>query len=194
MKKTLPVARARWCDIDDIVDLVAGALARTGTGAWLVPDVHRRRRVLRAVTRIWTEHALLFGEAYLASDRTAAAVWFHRYGPIPPPPGYGERLAVACGDYLDRFLRLDEVLAARRPTGPHNHLAFFAAVPEPRRGDQSGTLLATSRARMDASLLPSYTEATTPTERDLYARHGYVAHGSFTLPDGTTAYPMWRRP
>ncbi|MGS2618589.1 GNAT family N-acetyltransferase [Micromonospora sp. LZ34] len=150
--------------------------------------------VLSAVTRIWTEHALLFGEAYLASDRSAAAVWFHRYGPIPPPPGYGERLAVACGDYLERFLRLDEVLAAHRPAGPHNHLAFFAVAPRPPRANPAGALLATSHAWIDSSSLPAYTEATTLADRDLYTRHGYVAHGSFPLPDGTTAYPMWRRP
>ncbi|WP_158566404.1 hypothetical protein [Micromonospora craterilacus] len=47
---------------------------------------------------------------------------------------------------------------------------------------------------MDASLLPFCTEATRLADRELYAGHGYVAHESFTLPDGTTAYPMWRWP
>ncbi|MFG3715205.1 hypothetical protein ACIBTZ_29790 [Micromonospora sp. NPDC049460] len=194
MKETLPLGRARWCDIGEVVHLVAAALATSAIGAWLVPDECRRHDVLRAVTRIWTEHALLFGEAYLLDDHSAAAVWFHRYGRIPPPTGYGERLAVACGDHLDRFLCLDGVLAAHRPTGPHNHLAFFAATPDRRGVNRAGALLTTSHARMDHALLPAYTEATTLTERDLYTRHGYVAHEPFTLPDGSTAYPMWRSP
>ncbi|MFU8852288.1 hypothetical protein ACNAW0_15070 [Micromonospora sp. SL1-18] len=192
MSNTLPVCRARWRDIPDIVDLVVDPFAGSTVGAWLVPDERRRRDVLSAVIRVWTEHALLFGEAYLLQDHSAAAVWLHRYGPIPPPTAYGERLAVACGDHLDRFLRLDEVLSAHRPAGPHNHLAFFAVAPSPRRLSRATTLLANSNARMGQALLPTYTEATTIAERDLYARHGYVPHEPFHLPDGTTAYPMWR--
>lgn len=194
MNNSLPVERARWCDIADIAELVAESLARDPIGAWLVPDECRRRDVLTTVTRIWTEHALLFGEAYLLNDRSAAAVWFHRYGPIPPPTGYGERLAVACGDHLDRFIQLNDVLGTHRPAGPHNHLAFFAVTPSPRPISRAATLLATSNAWMDRGLLPAYTEATTTADRDLYVRHGYVSHEPFTLPDGTIAYPMWRNP
>ncbi|OKI47436.1 hypothetical protein [Micromonospora sp. CB01531] len=194
MSNTPPVCRARWGDIPEIVDLVAGPFAESAVGAWLVPEGHRRRDVLAAVIRVWAEHALLFGEAYLLKDHSAAAVWLHRYGPVPPPNDYGERLAVACGDYLDRFLHLDDVLRAHRPVDPHNHLAFFSVAPVPHRNRRAATLLATSNARMGQGLLPTYAEATTTAERDLYARHGYVPHEPFSLPDGTIAYPMWRYP
>jgi len=190
----MPVCRARWRDIPAIVDLVVGPFAESAVGAWLVPEGHRRRDVLAAVIRVWTEHALLFGEAHLLKDRSAAAVWMHRYGPVSPPNGYGERLAVACGDYLERFLHLDDVLHAHRPTDPHNHLAFFSVAPVPHRDRRAATLLATSNARMGQALLPTYAEATTTAERDLYARHGYVPDAPFSLPDGTTTYPMWRVP
>lgn len=190
----LPVCRARWQDVPDIVDLVAGPFAGSAVGAWLVPDDRHRRLVLTAVIHIWIEHALLCGEAYLLQDRSAAAVWLHRNGPVPPPAGYGERFALACGDYLERFLHLDQVLDTHRPDGPHNHLAFFAVAPSPRRGRRASTLLTMSNARTSQARLPAYTEATTVVERAFYARHGYVAHDPFALPDGTTAYPMWRRP
>lgn len=194
VNNNLPVRRAHWQDLPDMVDLFVDPLALSDIGAWLVPDAPRRRDVLSAVIRIWTEHALLFGDAYLLQDRSAAAVWLHRYGPIPWPGACGERLAVACGDYLDRFLHLDDVLRARRPGRPHNHLAFFAVAPTPHRTRRAAALLAMSNARMGQALVPTYTEATTITDRDLYARHGYVPEEPFALPDGTTAYPMWRRP
>ncbi|MGY0003990.1 hypothetical protein [Micromonospora sp. I033] len=194
MNHALPVCRARWHDITDIVDLVAGPFAASTTGAWLVPDERRRRDVLTAVVRVWTEHALLSGEAWLLQDHSAAAVWLHQYGPMHAPTGYGERLAVACADYLDRFLHLDDVLAAHRPVAPHNHLAFFAVAPQPYRTRRAASLLAASNARMGQALIPTYTEATSAADRDLYARHGYVAHQPFVLPDGTTTYPMWRSP
>lgn len=87
MSTALPVVRARWCDIGRIADLVAEALAPTALAAWLVPDKSRRLPVLAAVARIWTEHALLFGDAFLLPDGSAATVWFHRYRPIPVPTG-----------------------------------------------------------------------------------------------------------
>lgn len=194
MHNTTPVCRARWQDVPDIADLVAVPFAASAVGAWLVPDERHRRGVLTAVIQVWIEHALLCGEAYLLQDRSAAAVWLHRYGPVPPPAGYGERLALACGDYLDRFLHLDEVLDAHRPDGPHNHLAFFAVAPGPYRIRRAGTLLAMSNARMGQARLPAYAEATTVTERAFYARHGYVSRDPFPLPGGATAYPMWCRP
>jgi hypothetical protein len=194
VNRSLPVCRAGWRDISDIVDLVAGPFAESATGAWLVPDGHRRRAVLTAVVRVWTEHALLCGEAYLLLDRSAAAVWLHQYGPAAASIGYGERFAVACADYLDRFLQLDDALAAHRPAAPHNHLAFFAVSAQPHRIRRAAALLAASNARMGQARLPTYTEATTPADRDLFARHGYVAHQPFTLPDGSVTYPMWRSP
>ncbi|MEU1685436.1 hypothetical protein [Micromonospora sp. NPDC005707] len=194
MNHALPVCRAGWRDIGDIVDLVAGPFAESATGAWLVPDDRRRRKVLTAVVRVWTEHALLCGEAYLLRDRSAAAVWLHQYGPTPASHGYGERFAVACADHLDRFLQLDDALGAHRPAGPHNHLAFFAVTAQPHRIRRATALLAVSNARMGQARVPTYTEATTTADRDLYARHGYVTHQPFTLPDGTTTYPMWRSP
>ncbi|MFG1661306.1 hypothetical protein ACGFIY_32725 [Micromonospora chersina] len=194
MNRSLPVRRAGWRDISDIVELVAGPFAENATGAWLVPDEHRRRTVLTAVVRVWTEQALLCGEAYLLQDRSAAAVWLHQYGPTAPSTAYGERFAVACSDYLDRFLHLDDALAAHRPAAPHNHLVFFAVTAQPHRVRRATSLLAASNARMGQARLPTYTEATTPADRDLYARHGYVAREPFTLPDGTTTYPMWRSP
>ncbi|MEW2382703.1 hypothetical protein AB0873_11545 [Micromonospora sp. NPDC047707] len=194
MNNTLPVCRAHWADIPDIVELVVAPFVGSPISEWLVPDERRRRDVLGSVLRIWTEHALLFGEAYLLQDRSAAAVWLHRYGPIPRTSGYGERLAAACGDYVDRFLLLDDVLRTHRPARPHNHLAFFAVAPNGPRVRRATALLAASTARMGQALLPTYTEATSVADRDLYARHGYVCGEPFTLPDGTTTYPMWRSP
>ena len=49
--------------------------------------------------------------------------------------------------------------------------------------------------RADREGMPAYHEATTPRNRALYERHGYVNHGEFTLPDdGPTLWRMWRDP
>ncbi|MGW0505642.1 hypothetical protein [Micromonospora sp. NPDC003241] len=192
MQVTPPVHRARWSDIDWIVDLVTAAVAPTAAGAWLVPDPRRRPAVLAAVARIWVEHALLFGDAFLLANGAAASVWFHRYRPIPPPPRYDERLADACGGHAGRFRRFDEVLAARRPEEPHQHLALLAAPPDTDRVGQAATLLAGSHRWMDTLGLPTYAEAHHGADRRLYRRAGYQERCRLVRVDGHPVTGLWR--
>jgi len=191
-----PTVRAHWCDSGDVANLVAESLHTSTIGEWLVPDDDQRCALLTAVARIWVEHALLFGEVYLLADRSAAAAWFHRYRPIPPPASYRQRLADACGEqeHLDRFRRLDRVLNTYRPTAAHNHLGFLAASPTAWRVAHTSALLANCLVRMDRLALPAYAEVTTSAEAALYARHGYIAREPFPLPGGTTVHPLWRQP
>ncbi|MFJ8579559.1 hypothetical protein [Micromonospora sp. NPDC093277] len=191
MSVSMPVVRARWRDIGWIADLVTDSLNPTALGAWLVPDERRRPSVLAAVARIWTEHALLFGDAFLLQDGSAATVWFHRYRPIPPPARYADRLADACGEHQERFKVFDRVLSARRPTEAHNHLALLAA-PGQAPARRSAALLAGAQRWMDTLGLPTYAEAFTESDRDLLRRYGYADRDTFPVPGGTTTHPMWR--
>ncbi|MFJ6198236.1 hypothetical protein [Micromonospora sp. NPDC092111] len=193
MNVTQPVVRARWCDIGRIADLVTEALSPTALGAWLVPDERRRPTILAAAARIWIEHALLFGDAFLLPDGTAATVWFHRYRPIPPPARYADRLADACGEQLDRFRQFDQALAARRPTEAHNHLALLAA-PGPAESGRAAAVLTGAQRWMDTLSMPTYAEAFTDAERELLQQHGYTQQDTYPLGRSTTAHSMWRSP
>ncbi|MET7467797.1 hypothetical protein [Micromonospora sp. NPDC005211] len=187
MSTALTVVRARWCDIGRIADLVAEALAPTALAAWLVPDTSRRLPVLAAVARIWTEHAMLFGDAFLLPDGSAASVWFHRYRPIPAPHRYADRLAGAAGPDEGRFRRLDDELAARRPVEAHNHLALLAAP----RGGATQALTAAQR-RMDTLSLPTYAHPCAGQQEELLRRLGYAERETFAVPDGTRVWSLWR--
>ena len=191
MNVTQPVVRARWCDIGRIADLVTETLAPTGLGAWLVPDERRRPTILAAVAQIWIEHALLFGDAFLLPNGSAATVWFHRYRPIPPPTRYADRLTEACGAHLDRFLRLDQALAARRPTEAHNHLALLAA-PGPTESGHARAALAGAQQWMDTLGLPTYAEVFTDDDRIMFRHHKYTYRDAVPLDEHTTAHSLWR--
>ncbi|MEV0808687.1 hypothetical protein [Micromonospora sp. NPDC050200] len=192
MTSSTPVVRARWCDVDRVVDLVSASLDPTVIGAWLVPDEQERPLVLADVARIWTEHALLVGDVFVLRTGTAATVWFHRYRPIPAPTRYEERLAAACGAHRDRFLLLDRALAAHRPTQAHHHLAILAVPRGPDRAARADAVLAGSQRWMDTLGLPTYAETFTEAHRGLHARHGYVERDSFPLLNGMLVHPMWR--
>ncbi|MER7892566.1 hypothetical protein ABTX15_22380 [Micromonospora sp. NPDC094482] len=189
---SMPVVRARWCDIGRIADLVTEALSPTALGAWLVPDERRRRVVLAAVARIWTEHALLFGDAFLLPDGTAATVWFHRYRPIPPPAEYADRLALACGRHRNRFRTFDQALTTRRPAEAHNHLALLAA-PGPANSNRAAAVLTGAQRWMDTLNLPTYAEVFNDADRDLFQRHGYTHRDAIRIRSHTTTHAMWRR-
>ncbi|MEV4656655.1 hypothetical protein [Micromonospora sp. NPDC049301] len=191
MSVSMPVVRARWCDISRIADLVTEALSPTALGAWLVPDERRRPVVLAAVARIWTEHALLFGDAFLLPDGTAATVWFHRYRPIPPPAGYVDRLAVACGTHQNRFRMFDQALATRRPTEAHNHLALLVA-RGPATSHRAAAVLTGAQHWMDTLNLPTYAEVFNDADRDLFQRHGYTHRDAIPIHGHTTTHAMWR--
>ncbi|GIJ81184.1 hypothetical protein SAMN05443287_10424 [Micromonospora phaseoli] len=192
MPVSLPVNRARWCDIDWIVDLVTATAVPTPLGSWLVSDQRKRPGMIAAVARIWVEHALLFGDAFLLKDGTAATVWFHRYRPIPPPPRYDERLDDACGDHAVRFRRLEHMLAARRPDEAHNHLAFLAAPPDVDRAGQAAAVLAGSHRWMDNLGLPTYAEVHSKADLRLYRRLGYRNLHRVSRPDGAAVELLWR--
>ena len=59
MSTALPVARARWCDVGRVADLVAEALMPTALAAWLVPDAPRRLPDGEAVAGVLERCALL---------------------------------------------------------------------------------------------------------------------------------------
>ncbi|MEV0154071.1 hypothetical protein AB0H57_10070 [Micromonospora sp. NPDC050686] len=187
------LVRARWTDLDQITGLIADTTLLTPSATWLVPAPDRRRTVLAAVARIWAEHALLFGEVHLLPDGTGAAVWMHRYRPLPLPVDFLARLTTTCGDHVERFRLLDGVLSLHRPVTAHNHLAFLAVPSPPGRSIRIGQLLAGSHRRMATLGLPMYAETCDEALLARYHRHGYAVGGSFRLPDGSVLWQLWRR-
>ncbi|MER7457297.1 GNAT family N-acetyltransferase [Micromonospora sp. NPDC126480] len=187
------IRAARWADKDAAAALIADAFEPSALAAWLVPEPPHRRRILADVLAIWVEHALFFGDIYLADDLTAATVGFHRYRPIPPPANYRLRLQDAAGPHADRFHLLDQLLSGPRPTEPHYHLAVLAVRSDAQRTGRGTAMLAHHRARVDRVGLPSWTDTTTGVG-DLYARYGYTHRPPITLPDGPTIHPMRRNP
>ena len=111
------------------------------------------------------------------------------------PDGYRARLAAVTGPLAARFEAFDAALEAHHPVAvPHQHLAILAVRPG-RQGQRTGTtLLAARHATLDAEGIPAFLEASSPTTRRIYLRHGYIDYGArIDLPGGPALYPM-RRP
>jgi GNAT superfamily N-acetyltransferase len=189
------IIRARTADADEVAHLIGDAFKDLAPTEWLVPEPTERVEVLSANFRIFVELALDHGEVHMTSDQAGVAVWFPRDHWIPAPENYDERLAKACGEWVDRFHTLDALFEAHHPDEPHHHLAFLA-VRRNRRGEGVGSaLLDHHHAKLDRNGIAAYLEASSPRNRKLYIRHGYQPRGHpFALPSGAPFWPMWRAP
>ncbi|MGI5238862.1 GNAT family N-acetyltransferase [Dactylosporangium sp. CA-139066] len=166
--------------------------------AWLVADPDERLRVLYADFRMLAEHAITYGEVLAVTDGRGVAVWLPRIPetPLPEIRDYQRRLWLACGPYTDRFTALDTALAAHHPTAAHHHLVALAVHPDRQSRGLGSALLREYHRRLDRMGMPAYLEASSPSSRALYLRHGYTDRGTpIDLPDGgPRLWPMWRRP
>ena len=105
-----------------------------------------------------------------------------------------EAVAALLGPGVDRLFHLEEAFAAHHPAEPLYYCQFLSTVPASGPRDRIG-LPAGHAAAADADELPAYHEATSPRNRVLYERHGYVSLGELVLPDGgPTVWRMWRDP
>jgi len=184
------IVRAGSTDAVWIADLIGAEFQHLEVTAWLVPDKNERARILPRNFEIYVEHALTHGEVDVTDDRTAAAVWLPRTAPLPPVPGYDQRLAQVCGEFVDRFHHLDKLFEQHHPEPPHHHLAFLA-VRKDRQGEGVGSaLLAHHHAMLDRDGIAAFLEASSTGSRDLYLRHGFEVTEEFRLGRGSP--PLWR--
>ncbi|GAB2965993.1 hypothetical protein GCM10027280_63220 [Micromonospora polyrhachis] len=192
----LPVVRrARYAEVGVIAALVAESGHTLPITAWLVPDELGRCAILIEAVRIWVEHALFFGEIDVICDEdglAGAAVWFHRYRPIPPPTAYEARLAAACGGHGEQITTLGALLDGQRPEKAHQHLAFLAVTADLHGTGIATRLLDHHHRRLDQYGTPAYTEAYTDGHQKLLTRHGYQPRPALHLSRYNSIQPMWR--
>jgi len=165
---------------------------------WLLPDVEHRQEVILPMFEVYIDAYLPHGETYLTADGNGAAVWL--------PPGaelltkeqeqpFVDALAALMGSGVDRLFQLEETFAEHHPAEPLYYCNFLSTVPACQGRGIGSAFLRDMLQRADADERPAYHEATSPRNRALYERHGYVNLGELVLPDGgPTLWRMWRDP
>ncbi len=192
------IRRAATADRTAVAATVAAGFFDDPVTQWLLPDVDHRREVIQATFEVYVDAYLPHGETYLTADGNGAAVW------LPPnaelftgdqEQAFGEALAGLLGPAVDRVLQVGEIFAEHHPEEPLYYCQFLATVPALQSRGIGSAFLRDMLQRADSEGTPAYHEATSPRNRALYERHGYVSHGGFTLPDGgPRLWRMWRDP
>jgi ribosomal protein S18 acetylase RimI-like enzyme len=91
------------------------------------------------------------------------------------------------GDFLDQ-------VGEHHPDDAHWYLPFVGVDPTAQGRGLGSALLRHGLARADRDRLPAYLEASSPRNRALYERHGFVVTGEIRTPTSPPLWPMWRRP
>jgi GNAT superfamily N-acetyltransferase len=192
------IRRAATTDRTAVAATVAAGFFDDPVTQWLLPDVDRRREVILPMFEAHVDAYLSHGETYLTSDGNGAAVWLPPNTELFTPDqeqAFGEALADLLGPDADRAFQLGEIFAEHHPHEGLYYCQFLATVPAFQGRGIGSAFLRDMLQRADSERMPAYHEATSPRNRALYERHGYVSQREFTLPDGgPTLWRMWRDP
>src|SRR5690606_6046955 len=131
------------------------------------------------------------------------SVWVRSGGaePEPKPEENSEEMAAMVrevyGEYAARLGQVTALTEAAHPTGrPYLYLQQMAVLPTHRGRGLGSAMLRFGLRVADDEGLPAYLEASTPRNRALYERHGFVDFGApIRLPEGgPELQPMLREP
>jgi GNAT superfamily N-acetyltransferase len=160
--------------------------------------VERRREIIQPMFALYAGAYLPHGETYLTDDGNGVAVWLPPHTQLLTPEQeetFGQALVELAGPDVDRVFQLEETFAQYHPEEPLYYCQFLATVPAFQSRGIGSAFLAEMLRRADSEGMPAYHEATTPRNRALYERHGYVNQGEFTIPHGgPPLWRMWREP
>lgn len=192
------IRQAATTDLQRVASIVAAAFFDDPVTEWLLPDLDRRTELIQPIFELHVAPYLPHGATYTTADAKGAAVW------LPPTrlllsaeaeESFGEAVAELLGPDASRAFQLAEIFAEQHPVEPLYYCQFLSTVPDFQGRGIGSALLRDMLWRADAEGMPAYLEATTPGNRALYERHGYVSLGEITLPDGgPTLWRMWREP
>jgi GNAT superfamily N-acetyltransferase len=192
------IRRAATTDRGRVGAIVAAAFFDDPTTRWLLPDVRRRREVVLPMFELYVSLYLRHGETYRSEDGAGAAVWLTpgvQLCTADEDEAFGAKLLEMLGGDARRAFQMAEIFAEHHPEEPLYYSQFLATEPDHQGRGIGSAYLRDMLRRADSDGLPAYHEATCLRNRALYERHGYVARGEFTLPDGgPTLHPMWREP
>ena len=190
------IRRAGPADAPRLTGILADGFMDDPVSGWLFPDAEDRATRHPPFFRVFVDHVLRHGAAFLTAAGEAAALWLEVDPGRPEPAIPEEPFAAACGPHLHRFEALGELMQANHPRHrAHAYLPFVAVVPQ-RRGSGIGTALLRHRiATLDAGGTPAYLEASSVRSLRLYERVGFSRlPAPIELPGGPEMYPMWRPP
>lgn len=203
-RQATTVRRADSADRPDLTRTLSSAFAHDPVFSWLIPDATQRAAALPAVFAAFADAFARHDETLVVQlgggtgPATAGVAMWAPPGTAPVDPAdeerFGAGLADAAAAHIDRFAVCAEVLGATHPAEPCWYLQFMGVDAAHQGRSYGSALLRGTLDRADDAGQPAYLEATSRRNRAFYERHGFRWVADLVLPDGPTAFAMWREP
>lgn len=188
VREVLPVERER------AISTLTLAFASDPVVRWVFSDPLAYSTLWPPFIEAFAGRAFDNGTAYTVGRILAVTLW------LPPRVGSDDASMLALAfDSPEDSVRADldgffEQMGHVHPSFDHWYLPL-AGVDPPAQGRGLGsTLLRHGLEAVDQSGLPAYLEATSPRNRDLYARHGFEEIGVIQQGGSPPMWPMLRQP
>jgi ribosomal protein S18 acetylase RimI-like enzyme len=160
---------------------------------WVFRDAHTYLTYWPQVVNAFGGPAFGEGTADCIDDCGGVALW------LPPGVGSDEETmgalvsdAVPAADQQE-VIGFMEQMGEFHPTEPHWYLPLIGVDVTKQGRGYGSTLLRHALARCDEDRLPAYLEATSPRNKQLYARHGFEELGVIQSGSSPPMWPMLRK-
>lgn len=189
---THQTGRARPVDRGSAVATLVAAFSADPVMRWLYPTADSYFQFFPRLVEILGGDAFAARTAAVAQDHSGAALWLAP--DVVTDDEQVERLFAEslaphrAGDVVEL---LEQVLA-HHPTDPLWYLPLIGVDPIAQGRGIGSRLLRAGLARADRDGLPAYLEASTPQNRALYQRHGFVVQAEVRAADAPPLWPMLR--
>jgi ribosomal protein S18 acetylase RimI-like enzyme len=193
------VRRATENDLPALTQMLGRAFVDDPIMAWACRSAALRPTLLEVIDRTRLRQLLAYGETWITSESTSAALW--------TPPGHGgmsfpQNAILARGLLHPRLLACLPKLALgltcmqrRHPHKPHHwYLSRIGTDPDAQGRGLGSAVLQPVLETCDSDGVGAYLETSVERNLSFYARHGFRTSGELRLPRGPTVWTMWREP
>ncbi len=176
------------------ISTIVTAFSSDPIARWVFPEPHQYLTYFTEFVPLMAGGSFEHGSAYCTDDFMAASLWL-------PPDVHSDQEAM--GELAQRAIPESDQekvftfmgqMGEYHPTEPHWYLPLIGVDPVHQGRGLGSALLRHALKNCDRDHLPAYLEATSPSSRRLYERHGFEATGEIQAADSPTMWPMLRKP
>ncbi|WP_436795801.1 GNAT family N-acetyltransferase [Actinospongicola halichondriae] len=179
---------------------MAAALARSFHDDPIMEHLVPERDHVERIARFFTVDLTVLqvrGEVHVTPGLEGGALWAapgQWRMPLREIVRHAVPTARAFGPRVPRALKTLSVIEAHHPEEPHWYLAVLGTDPTHQGKGIGSALLAPVLDRCDDEGVGAYLESSKESNIPFYRRHGFVVTEEIALPNGPSAWGMWRDP
>jgi ribosomal protein S18 acetylase RimI-like enzyme len=188
------ISTVNKADQQRAISIIVTGFASDPIARWFMPEPHQYLTYFPQLIPFMATGTFDHGSAYCTDGFTAAALWVPpNVHPDAEAMGALAMEAIPQSDQEKMFAFMGQ-MGEYHPTEPHWYLPFIAVDPMQQGRGLGSALLIHALQISDRDGLPAYLEATSPSSRRLYERHGFEAIGEIQAADSPPLFPMLRKP